>query len=611
MSPRPARRRSGVVALTCAGLTLSAGALGALGGTAAAVPSADPSADPVADCAEAFPVSEVAPGDLVDGLTVVSGTTPTGFTGEVLGVLEDGIAPDVDMIMIDLDMPAFAETGGVWQGMSGSPVYAQDGRLLGAVAYGLSNGPSKIAGITPFAFMDDYLSPAPTTPVRLSDAQARLVAKRADIAPRQAAQGFRELPIPFGVAGVSARRLAQAQDRGPTYLAKDTYLLGRARKAAPGAETMVAGGNMAASAAYGDITYAGVGTATSVCDGDVVGFGHPLYQLGETTEGLHTADAIYIQPDSLGAPFKVANVGPVVGTVTQDRLSGITGTFGPAPSASTVTSTVTYGDASRTGATEVTVPDALPDVVFYQLLANNDRVLGGDPDGTAVQSWTVTGDDDGTPFELTFTDRYTGGDLVFDPIFQVADLAYSLISISGVTIDDVTADTTVTDEDATHSLRTVEQRVKGTWKAVTSDEPVRARAGGVVRLRVTVAGSAGTRTVRVPDITVPRKAAGRGTLSVRGGNRFYSYFFGGSIAELEKQIATSVRHDQVEVRLDSSGGGRDGRGPVPTSELRRPGQASGTDEPAPAPASFSVRRVLGPLDAVVDGRRKIPVRIAK
>ena len=119
------------------------------------------SADPAADCVQPFPVSEIAAGDQVDGLTVVQGTNPVGFTGEILGVVEDGIAPDVDMIMIDLDMPEFARTGGVWSGMSGSPVYAQDGRLIGAVAYGLSNGPSPIAGVTPFADMNGYLGTTP------------------------------------------------------------------------------------------------------------------------------------------------------------------------------------------------------------------------------------------------------------------------------------------------------------------------------------------------------------------------------------------------------------------------------------------------------------------
>ena len=610
MSPRLARRRSGVVALTCAGLTLSAGALGALGSTANATPSAERRADPVADCAEAFPVSEVAKGDLVDGLTVVSGTDPVGFTGEVLGVLKDGIAPDIDMIMIDLDMAEFDSSGGVWQGMSGSPVYAQDGRLIGAVAYGLSWGPSKIAGITPFEHMDDYLTPAPAAaPAKLSRPQARLVADRAGVTERQAAQGFRELPMPFGVAGVSARLLQQAQERGPKYLDKNTYVLGRAGAAAPGPETIVAGGNIAASASYGDITFAGVGTATSVCNGEVVGFGHPLYQLGETTEGLHPADAIYIQPDSLGSPFKVANISPVAGTITQDRLTGITGTFGPAPSASTVTSTVTHGAAGRTGSTDVTVQEALPDVTFYQLLANNDRVLGGNPKGTALQGWSITGDDDGTPFELAFANRYTGGDLVFDPIFTLADLVYSLSYIDGVSVDAITADNTVTDDLSTYGMGIVEQKAGGSWKRITPSDPAKVKAGGVLRLRLELNGTAGRKVVRIPDMKIPKKASGRAKLSVRGGDTFYSYFYGRSVARLQKQIDQAVRHDQVQVTLDSrgSGGGRDGYGYSEDVYFRGPAQP---EEPE-APAPVSISRVLGPLDHVVDGRKSIPVRITK
>ncbi len=602
MSPRPARLGSGVVALACAGLTL-----GALSSTATATSSLAPAADPVADCAEPFPVSEVAKGDLVDGLTVVSGTTPVAFTGEVLGILNDGIAADIDMIMIDLDMDAFDETGGVWQGMSGSPVYAADGRLIGAVAYGLSWGPSKIAGITPFEHMDDYFTADPETrSTELSKAQARLVADRAGVTTRQAEQGFRELPVPYGVAGVSARRLEQARSRGPEYLEKNTYVLGRAGAEAAGPETIVAGGNVAGSAAYGDIVFAGVGTATSVCNGEVVGFGHPLFMLGETTEGLHPADAIYVQPDSLGSPFKVANIGPVVGTITQDRLTGITGTFGPAPSAATITSTVTRGTTSRTGVTEVTVPDALPDATFYALLTNNDRVLGANPDGTALQSWSVSGDDNGRPFELAFTDRYTGGDLVWDPIFQLADLVWGMRDMRGVTIDAVTADNTVTDSTATHGFGIVEQKAKGSWTRVTPKAPARIKAGRTLKLRLTVNGSAGKRTLRIPGFAIPEEATGRARLAIRGGNAFYSYFYGRTVASLEKQIAEAVRHDQVKVELtgrtigsEDSASEAAGRG-----ANRRPGAEE-------APSSFELERVLGPLAAVVDGRKRIPVRITK
>jgi hypothetical protein len=57
----------------------------------------------------------------------------------------------------------------------------------------------------------------------------------------------------------------------------------------------VAGGNLALSAAYGEVTIAAVGTATSVCDDRVVGFGHPATFQGKLAAGLHPAEALYVQ----------------------------------------------------------------------------------------------------------------------------------------------------------------------------------------------------------------------------------------------------------------------------------------------------------------------------
>ena len=109
------------------------------------------------------------------------------------------------------------------------------------------------------------------------------------------------------------------------YFPKSAYAAGRVSPGAATADDVVAGGNLAATYSYGDIVFGGVGTATSVCNNKVVGFGHPMDFLGETSLSLHPASAIYIQPDSLGAPFKVANFAAPVGTINEDHLAGITG----------------------------------------------------------------------------------------------------------------------------------------------------------------------------------------------------------------------------------------------------------------------------------------------
>jgi hypothetical protein len=100
-------------------------ALLALGLLAAPAAGQAAPADP---CPAAVPVSQVTAGLTGTGYTVSSGTTPEPFTARVIGVLEDGIAPGLDMSIVETDSPAIRAVGGIWFGMSGSPVYTGDGR---------------------------------------------------------------------------------------------------------------------------------------------------------------------------------------------------------------------------------------------------------------------------------------------------------------------------------------------------------------------------------------------------------------------------------------------------------------------------------------------------
>ena len=61
------------------------------------------------------------------GWTVSEGRDPEPFDAEVLGVLPDAIAPGRDMIVVDTSSPAITDAGGIWFGMSGSPVYHDAG----------------------------------------------------------------------------------------------------------------------------------------------------------------------------------------------------------------------------------------------------------------------------------------------------------------------------------------------------------------------------------------------------------------------------------------------------------------------------------------------------
>jgi len=534
------------------------GAAAAVALAAAALGSAGPalSAPPAGDCKAPYPTTELVDGQSVTGLTVSKGTTPEGFTGNVLGVVDDGIGPGLDMIMVRLSSTEIDRVGGIWQGMSGSPVYAADGRLIGAVAYGLAFGPSPVAGLTPYDEMNDYLG-APAARVRVPRATARTLAAAADITREQAAQGFTQLRIPYGVSGVRASRLAALPDR--PYRDKDLAVAtAGALAAGPGAETMVAGGNVAATLAYGDITQGGVGTVTSVCGTRVVGFGHPMAFLGQTTLSLHPATAVYVQEDPAFAPFKVANFGPSVGTVTDDRLTGITGTFDAFSPTMGVSSALTFGTRSRTGTTRVAVPLAAPDVTLFQIVANHDRLLDGITKGSELQSWTITGKrPDGTPFSLARTDRYTSSDIAFEVPFDIADAVYNLGQFEGVTLNDVLVSGGVTTDARTWSVSKVKVKTGGHWRTAKPGGKVDAKAGGKLKLRVVLVGPAGKRVVPV-TLKVPGRAFGAAFLSVTGGNDYFSEVEfsedGGFVgfATLDDYLAAqraTVRNDAVAADL--------------------------------------------------------------
>jgi hypothetical protein len=518
------------------------------------------SASATGDCATAFPVAELVEDQLVEGLTVTRGTDPTMFTGKVIGVLEDGIAPDLDMIMMELDSPEIQEVGGIWQGMSGSPVYdTATGDLIGAVAYGLSWGPSPVAGITPYEKMDDYL-PAGTSPARRVDvgsADAAQIAAESDVTQSQAGQGFGRLAIPKTFSGVSGWRLQRAATMAPPngkarpYVATRFATMSGADDEAAVASDLVAGGNLGASFAYGDITAGGVGTVTSVCAGRLVGFGHPMMFSGRSSLSMHPASALHVQEESLGAPFKVANFAAPVGTITDDRTAGISGDLGVLPDTMAVTSNLTYTGTARSGTTHVSVPGANAEMTLYQQLVNHDVVLDSYTAGSELQSWTIQGTDNGTPFTIAHTDRYASDfDIAFESPWDVADAVWALSGMPGVVVDTVDINGELADDHSTWRVVGLEQRRGGQWLTINRRHPAVVRAGSTLVVRALLENGTEDRTVRL-DLPVPARARGAaGMLAVGGGGS--SWFFAGnadSVAELEKGLSSMAPNDAVEGQL--------------------------------------------------------------
>jgi hypothetical protein len=518
-------RAAGVAVTSCA----------LLAGTAlvASPASAQTAPDP---CPEPFPVDELTVGTEATGLTVERGTTPDPFSATILGVLDDGIAPGVDMIIAETSSPAIERAGGIWAGMSGSPVYAPDGRLIGAVAYGFSTAPSPIAGITPAADMYQVLDRPSTLAgeaeelVRLPAALRNRVVATGEVTAAEAAAGMSQLPLPIAVSGVSPERLEQVTDRlGSQFLANAHLMSTGPATGTSSPADIFPGSNFAAAESYGDFTSGGVGTTTAVCDDRALAFGHPAFFYGATSLSAHAADAVLVQRDNTLGSFKLANIQGVVGTVDQDRLAAIRAQLGDLPATVPVSSTVTSTEGGgRDGTTQIAFPRFLADIAALHLFVNNDRVLEQIGPGRAELRMVVDGERaSGAPFQLDVSNMYADE---FDISFLPADDAFFRLSaihtnpFEDTTITGVRFEEQLSPTFTYYSITGVSARQPdGSYQPVPTDEPLQVVAGTRLPLRVTLTPYRNLGPAVNVDLSVlvPHGSAGGfGSLDVLGGPAF-------------------------------------------------------------------------------------------
>jgi hypothetical protein len=530
---RTARRTTVGAALL---LSLTAGLLTIPAAADPLAPAADiPEAT---DCPAAIPTSALTDGMTGQGLTVVRGATPQPFAVEILGVLDDGIGAGRDMIIIEVsDLPGqnvISAGGGIWGGMSGSPVYI-NGQLLGAVSYGFSASPSPIGGVTPAADMLDLLGLPSSTAARkaaaakaapasvpLSATQRKAIDARATAAvPRGSLE---VLPMPMSLSGLSTERVARFQaeaDAGG--LSAIAYAGSKA--AAPTAAALARptpGGNFGAVLSYGDLTAAAFGTTTAICGNEALAFGHPFNYAGPVNNGANDGTSLAIIKDNTFGSFKMANLGAAVGTVDQDRLAGIRADLTRAPALTPIRSTIRNLDngTRRRGQTLAADRNQLPALTAFGLLANYDVTFDEIGSGRASVNWTITGRRAGNrPFTLTRGNRFASqfdvaADAAFDPALAVEALLYN--EYEPVTIDKVSVLSQISTNYRHYTITKIETSVNG--GAFSTPRVLRVKGGSTLQIRVTMRPyqSSQTRTTTLSMI-VPRAKGRVGSVMVTGG----------------------------------------------------------------------------------------------
>ncbi|KAF0095759.1 MAG: SpoIVB-like peptidase S55 family [Puniceicoccaceae bacterium 5H] len=292
---------------------------------------------PKAQAAEdIFPLSEVKPGMTATWRTVVRGNELKDFQLEILGTVPEGLGPGWSTIVGLATDPEMIQIGGV-AGMSGSPVYI-DGKLLGAYSYTYTwSKDQAFVGITPieqmFKIVDAFdlgeqqgfqaLSPfsvpsvsQTTTPVQDTSF--------VDWSPQP-------VPTPLSFGGISAQTLQTLQPEFAQvgWQAPVTTGMGASSEGQPD-YSLDAGQPMAAVLMTGDFNAAATGTITWRDGERLLGFGHSFLGAGNVAVPLAGAEVLTIVSNQR-LSFKLSKFGDIVGTIFQDRASGIAGRIGPKP----------------------------------------------------------------------------------------------------------------------------------------------------------------------------------------------------------------------------------------------------------------------------------------
>lgn len=259
-----------------------------------------------------LPVDSIRPGMKGYGLSVFSGTKIDTFEVEVVDVIHKAL-PRGDRILCRLSGAGLEKSGAV-AGMSGSPVYI-NGKLLGAIAYAWGWAKEPIVGVTPIQEMLNIWESMPTAESRTATSW-----------------NLPHLPIPLAISGLTPEleRLLT-----PTLQARRMIAVaGASGSAASDTSAFVPGGIVSVALIDGDVRVAAVGTITYREGNKILAFGHPFF-LGGAVQLPMSGGVVHSVLPSLATSFKIFSPGSPLGTITQDRATGIAGIIGvPAPTIS-------------------------------------------------------------------------------------------------------------------------------------------------------------------------------------------------------------------------------------------------------------------------------------
>jgi hypothetical protein len=506
------------------------------------------------------------------GITVFEGNKREEFTVHILGVLENVMGPRRSLILARLEGGRLADTG-VMQGMSGSPVFI-DGRLVGAVSYSLGAfSKEPIAGITPIAEMtdattagvarpasaraaafsfskwpptqEDYVAAIRAAFARLTPDGARGTASLGGSTRGIDLAGFGGFPVgatlrpigtPITMSGFSGETgnllTSVLGDMGFVPTSGAAGAAAQAARAQDGSpESPLAPGDpVGVSLVRGDLVLGATGTVTHVDGSQVYAFGHPFFNLGPTEFPMTRAYVHALLP-SLFTSQKIASIGDIVGTISQDRATAIAGTLGRGPDLVPVSLTL----APERGQSRTFNFSIVKDQLFTPLLtfASIVNTLQAYEREFGAATFSVRGQTSVKGYApVAFEDVFTGDTPGIGAAASVAGPLNILLRNDHAPVQISKVDLTITSHE--------EPRTTMIERAWLDDE--NPRAGTTVPLHILTRTYRGEEKLRTVPVSIPGNATGSLSVVVSDGTRL------AMVEQRERQPSQAQSVDQM-IRL--------------------------------------------------------------
>ena len=574
-----------------------------------------------------YPLDQVQPGQQGYGKTVFQGSKLERFGVEILGVLRN-VGPKRNMILARLSGEKVEKTG-VFAGMSGSPVYLED-QLVGAVAFSFNFSTEPIVGITPIHEMINIFTESPRTRVDsrrpVDPFQLYEVANLQGIATQFELPRFRVEPswtsgrnlgslhpiaTPLNMSGLTTGSIQQFAPQLDRVGWVPVWGMGTTQLGDDDDGPLEAGSTISVQLARGDIDISASGTVTHVSGNKVYAFGHPFLSIGYTDLPLHRASVLTIIP-SLMTSQKVSATGKFVGSIKQDRATGIMGITGEEPQL------VPVEVRLRTSRNELKqyhfelADDRFLTPFLMSLAVQNSIVASersiGDQTLRVKSTISVRGQED-VKFENTISDQFSAPTLA--ALSASAPVNFLLSSGFGdVAMEKIDVEITAVE-------RTREALLEKVWQDRVEVEP-----GEEIQLTVFLRQSDGETVVKKYPVKIPEEMA-PGLLKVviadgvsleaADAKTNQTTFIPKDLGQLIRAINNLRKNDRLYIRLtrDRSGAVVAGEGmtDLPPSLLALYGSGKTLGDTQPVSQVVYAEHELAATDFVLRGKWEITVQV--